>query len=212
VVETPQGGLTSPPGVPISESIETLLLPVLPLKDLSLFPGGSLTVVTSHTGTLSAVQIGSRAGKKVLVATHKEGGLRDLHSVGTVATIVEDLDMRGGNRRIEVDGTTRGRLVNLVGADVLVAEVEPLDEGDPGDEWGPAVEALARYLHAHAELRSFLDEQRRSGDPMSWVNLACQHLPIAASARQRLLESNAQERCQRISRGLDALLRKESQG
>jgi hypothetical protein len=44
---------------------------------------------------------------------------------------------------------------------------------------------------------------------MSWVNLACQHLPIAASARQKLLESAAQERCQRISRGLDALLRKE---
>ena len=44
---------------------------------------------------------------------------------------------------------------------------------------------------------------------MSWVNLACQHLPITASARQRLLESSAPERCLKISRGLDALLRKE---
>ena len=59
-----------------------------------------------------------------------------------------------------------------------MAEAEPLDEGDAGDEWGPAVEALARYLHAHADLRSFLDQQRRSPEPMAWVNLACQHLPI----------------------------------
>jgi hypothetical protein len=44
---------------------------------------------------------------------------------------------------------------------------------------------------------------------MGWVNLACQHLPIAASARQKLLESGASDRCRRISRGLDALLRKE---
>jgi len=44
---------------------------------------------------------------------------------------------------------------------------------------------------------------------MSWVNLACQHLPITASARQKLLEAGAPERCQRIGRGLDALLRKE---
>src|SRR5205814_446605 len=82
----------------------------------------------------------------------------------------------------------------------LVAEVELLEEGDPGDDWGSAVEALARYLHAHAELRSFLDQQRRSTEPMSWVNLACQHLPITATARQRLLESAAPERCLKLSR------------
>ena len=88
-------------------------------------------------------------------------------------------------------GCSRARAVSVVGDDVLVAEVELLDEGDAGDEWGPAVEALARYLHAHADLRSFLDQQRRSPEPMSWVNLACQHLPITATARQRLLESDA---------------------
>ena len=44
---------------------------------------------------------------------------------------------------------------------------------------------------------------------MSWVNLACQHLPITATARQKLLEASAPERCLKISRGLDALLRKE---
>jgi hypothetical protein len=97
----------------------------------------------------------------------------------------------------------------MVGTDVLVAEAEPLEEGDAGDEWGSAVEALARYLHSHIELRSFLDQQRRSPEPMSWVNLACQHLPITATARQKLLESAAPDRCLKISRGLDALLRKE---
>ena len=84
-----------------------------------------------------------------------------------------------------------------------------VEDGDAGDDWGSAVEALARYLHAHPDLRSFLDQQRRSREPMGWVNLACQHVPIAASARQKLLESDAAERCQRIRRGLDALLRKE---
>ena len=72
-----------------------------------------------------------------------------------------------------------------------------------------AVEALARYLHSHADLRSFLEAQPRSPDAMSWVNLACQHLPITASARQKLLEASAADRCQKISRGLDALFKKE---
>jgi hypothetical protein len=44
------------------------------------------------------------------------------------------------------------------------------------------------------------------------VNLACQHLPITATARQKLLEADSVERCTKISRGLDALLRKEQSG
>jgi hypothetical protein len=46
---------------------------------------------------------------------------------------------------------------------------------------------------------------------MSWVNLACQHLPITASARQKLLEAEGTDRCMKIARGLDALLRKEQE-
>ena len=100
-------------------------------------------------------------------------------------------------------------MVTLVGVDVLIAEAELLDDGDAGDDWGSAVEALARYLHAHADLRSFLDQQRRSKEPMGWVNLACQHLPITAPRARGCSKSDAAERCLKISRGLDALLRKE---
>jgi ATP-dependent Lon protease len=211
VVPALEAGLTCARRTSIAEAEPTLLLPVLPLKDLSLFPGGSLSVVTSQNGTRLALEIAARTGSRLLAVTQKEG-FRDLHTVGTIALLAEDLDLKDGSRRVEVDGMQRARVLNLVGADLLVAETELLPEGDPGDEWGPAVEALARYLHSHATLRTFLEGQRRSGDPMSWVNLACQHLPIAATARQRLLESSAEARCQRISRGLDALLRKEGQG
>jgi hypothetical protein len=110
---------------------------------------------------------------------------------------------------VELVGLGRARVVAAWSGESLVAEAEPIAEGDAGDEWGPAVEALARYLHAHASLRGLLEAKRRSADPMAWVNLACQNLPITASARQKLLEAGAAERCLKISRGLDALLRKE---
>ncbi len=129
--------------------------------------------------------------------------------MGTLAVVRERESTSPLERRLELDGLARAHVEQLVGGDVLVAEVSTLPEGDEGDEWGPAVEALARYLHTHPELREFLERQRRSGAPMAWVNLACQHLPITASARQKLLESSAAERCAKISRGLDALLRKE---
>jgi ATP-dependent Lon protease len=196
---------------PATDDSGNVLLPVLPLKDLCLFPEASLAVVVAAPGAMRALEMARRTGSRVLALAQRENASspRDLHEMGTVARIAEDTALGEGSRRVELDGAKRARAISVVGTDVLVAEVTLIEEGDAGDDWGSAVEALARYLHAHAELRSFLDQQRRSTEPMAWVNLACQHLPITATARQKLLESAAPERCLKISRGLDALLRKE---
>lgn len=187
----------------------TRLLPVLPLKDLCLFPGASLTVLVDHPDELLASEMAERTGGHLLALGLRNHGKNELHSVGTLARVRSGDSFEAGARRLELDGLSRVRVETMVGTQLLVAEVSPLAEGEEGDEWGPAVEALARYLFAHPELRDFLEGQRRSSEPMAWVSLACQHLPITASARQRLLEADARERCTKISRGLDALLRKE---
>jgi Lon protease-like protein len=202
------------PGVDDPDSVRATgsrLLPVLPLDDVCLFPGASLALVLDRPAALSAAQLAERSGGELLVLGYRESraGPRDVHAVGTVARVRSIRAVAPVEHRLELDGVFRARVETLLGADVLVAETVPIPEGDEGDEWGPAVEALARYLHAHADLRAFLEGQRRSAEPMSWVNLACQHLPITATARQRLLEASAPERCLKISRGLDALLRKE---
>lgn len=187
------------------------LLPVLPLDDVCLLPGASLSLVLERPSSLAAVQLATRSGDQLLALARRDsdGGPRELHAIGTLAEVRGFHAFSPLEQRVELDGIARARVSLLFGADVLVAETTALDEGDAGDGSGAAVEALARYLHAHADLRSFLEAQRRSPDAMSWVNLACQHLPITASARQKLLEANAAERCLKISRGLDALLKKE---
>jgi ATP-dependent Lon protease len=197
------------------DEIGNLLLPVLPLRDVCLFPEASLSIIVARTGALKALEVAARTGRRVIALAQTDAANltplpKDLHSLGTAATVREDMPLSDGTHRVELDGLHRARALDLVGGgELLIAETEPLPEGDAEEDWGGAVEALARYLHAHADLRSFLEEQRRSREPMSWVNLACQHLPITSTARQRLLESDAPARCLRISRGLDALLRKE---
>jgi len=197
-------------GLVPEEASQSLLLPVLPLREVCLFPEASLTIMVARPSSLRALEVTSRSGGRLVALGQKDQSLASsFHSLGTLATVAEDRILADGGHRVELDGLQRAKVVTLLGTETLVAEVEILAEGDPGDEWGPAVEALARYLHSHGDLRIFLDQQRRSKEPMAWVNLACQHLPITATARQRLLEANAVERCQKIGRGLDALLRKE---
>ena len=187
----------------------TLLLPVLPLDDVCLLPGASLSIVVNRPAAVAALQLATRTGDRLLALARRDPDGRELHTVGTIAEVRGLHELSPLEHRVELDGVTRARASLLLGVDTLVAEAVPLLEGDAGEEWGAAVEALARYLHAHADLRSFLEGQRRAGDAMSWVNLACQHLPITASARQKLLEASAADRCLKIGRGLDALLKKE---
>jgi ATP-dependent Lon protease len=193
---------------------ENLILPVLPLRDLCLFPESSLSLIASRPGVQKAAEMAGRLGGRIFALAQKDPGAPgigalDMNGLGTIARIRENQALSDGSRRLELDGDQRARVVTILGTDTMLCEAHPIPEGDAGEEWGPAVEALARYLHAHPDLRSFLDEQRRSAEAMSWVNLACQHLPITATARQKLLECDARERCLKISRGLDALLRKE---
>ena len=185
-----------------------LLLPLLPLPDACLFPESSLQAVVTAPAAVLAIEIAQRTGRRLLVAGYKDLANGLLHDIATVATLEADAQLPDGFS-VELDGHSRARLVTIVRGSAIMAEAEPLDEGDAGDEWGPAVEALARYIHAHSDLKTFLERQRRSAEPMSWVNLACQHLPITASARQKLLDADAPDRCLKISRGLDALLKKE---
>jgi len=194
----------------------TSLLPVVPLDDLCLFPEASLTLPALRPVGAQALAMARRSGRRLLALAHREPAgepsIGNLAEIGTVAHVSYVPATEDTPAKVEIDGLHRAAVVTLIHGSAFIAEVEALEDGDPGDEWGSAVEALARYLHGRAELRAFLEGQRRSSEPMAWVNLACQHLPIALSARQKLLESDATARCRKISRGLDALLRKEHTG
>jgi ATP-dependent Lon protease len=190
------------------------LLPVLPVADACLFPDSALELTVTAQHALRAIDVATRTGGLLLIVAQREpdGKLRDIFDVGTVASIVTVEPFPDGSQKIELMGRHRGRCVSLTGMELLVAEVEPLPDGDAGEEWEGAVEPLARFLHAHHKLRAFLEERRRSREPMAWINLVCQHLPIKLATRQQLLESRADERCKKIGRVLDTLLQKKEQG
>lgn len=187
------------------------LVPVVPLPEGCLFPGCSLEVTELAPHAWRAVEMGQRLGGEVVVVAQRDPEKRELEDVGTLASITS-LAQNDDTTTLELDGRQRARLSQVVGVEAQVAEIEEVEDGDPGEAWGPAVEALARFVYANPKLRDYLNARRRGEEPMAWVNLVCQHLPIKLATRQRLLEATAAERCTRIGRVLDALLQKEQGG
>src|SRR5688572_27296378 len=119
---------------------------------MCLFPESSLGLVVTRPAALKALEVAARSGRRLLAISQRDPlSARDLHAVGTLAEVSADEAIPEGGRRVELDGLRRARTVTLVGMDLLLAEVELLEEGHSGDEWGAAVEALARYLHTHAD-------------------------------------------------------------
>src|SRR5258708_36972615 len=146
----------------LEETQTNLLVSVLPLRDVCLFPEASLALMVARPAALKALKTAMRTGRRILALAQSDPnapnpGPRELQAIGTLADVSEDQALSDGSHRVELDGLRRARALELVGTETLVAEAEPLDEGDAGDEWGPAVQARAGYLPAHADLRSCLD-------------------------------------------------------
>jgi len=89
------------------------LVPVLPLKDVSLFPGASLAVVVSKPHAIAAVRMAERFEVMLLALAQRDPGATDpgsqgLHQIGTLGTIREALAVSPLELRLKVDGFRPG--------------------------------------------------------------------------------------------------------
>ena len=109
-------------------------LPVLPLRNMVLFPGVFMPV---SLGRLSSLKLAREAEKKnsyIAVVCQKKAdteypGLEDLHRIGTVAKIVRTLEMPDQTTTVILQGSKRMELQELTATEpYLKARVKLLDE------------------------------------------------------------------------------------
>ncbi|HSD29333.1 MAG TPA: LON peptidase substrate-binding domain-containing protein, partial [Vicinamibacteria bacterium] len=79
----------------IASAPGNLLLPVLPLRDLCLFPEASLATTVNRPPIIAAVEVAGRSSRCLLAVAQRDTSVanpnpRDLHGVGTLAFVTED--------------------------------------------------------------------------------------------------------------------------
>ncbi len=128
-------------------TIETQTLPVLPLRDIVVFPQMIVPLFVGRDKSVNALEAAMLGDKTVFLLSQKnpgdeDPGADDLYDVGTVATVLQLLKLPDGTVKVLVEGQSRGALESLVSVgDYLEATVsERIDaEVDPAQ-----VEALLR--------------------------------------------------------------------
>ncbi len=126
---------------------DTLTLPVLPLRDIVVFPQMVVPLFVGREKSVKALETAMQADKAIFLLSQKDPADEDpspeaLYDVGTLATVLQLLKLPDGTVKVLVEGQQRARLARLEAGDAhLVADVVPLhDEGADG----PDVEALLR--------------------------------------------------------------------
>ena len=95
--------------------IQTIELPVLPLRGLMLFPNMVLHFDVGRKKSLAALEQGMMEQQKVFLISQKdddndEPGWGDLCKVGTIAEIKQVMNLPGENIRVLVEGVSRGMI------------------------------------------------------------------------------------------------------
>lgn len=139
-------------------------LPLLPLRNLVLFPGTEAWIDVGRPGSKRAVEAALQSGKRLFLATQRdpeqdEPALSDFFPVGVVAEVRRVARLNDGTLRILVRGLERGRLLDVEEGDHGLARYKPLPEPAVRDPEAVRVlmervkEAFERYLVGHKGLR-----------------------------------------------------------
>src|SRR5215470_4457793 len=110
------------------------VLPVLPLRDIVIFPFMIVPLYVSRERTIKAVDQALADNRMILLAAQKkqdeeDPGPDDIYKVGTVALIMRMLKLPDGRIRVLVQGVGRAKILSFdEGLPHLQARIEPIAE------------------------------------------------------------------------------------
>jgi ATP-dependent Lon protease len=177
------------------------LLPLLPLRDIVIFPFMIVPLFVSRERSIRAVDQALAENRMIMLAAQRdidkeEPGAADLFDVGTAAIIMRMLKLPDGRIRILVQGVCRAKLnyVDETG-NYLQARIEPLIEVVP--ETSLEVEALMRNVRSSLEKAVNLGKSispevmaivSSLDDPARLSDLAASNLELKVEEAQSVLE------------------------
>src|SRR5829696_1560849 len=127
-------------------------LPVLPLRDVVLFPHVVMPLLVGRPASLAAIAAAAEQDHLLLLVAQKDGEVQDpsasdLHRVGVVARLHQLSRLPNGTTKVLVEGLGRVRVTRYVNATgVLSAAVSPFGDGELALEDGGGTRALARRV------------------------------------------------------------------
>ncbi|MEO1282265.1 MAG: endopeptidase La [Pseudomonadota bacterium] len=187
------------------------LFPVLPLRDIVVFPYMIVPLFVGREKSINALEEVMRQDKHILLAAQKNASDDDpapdaIYEVGTLASVLQLLKLPDGTVKVLVEGTSRARISEFTeNADYFEASIDRVEE-DLGTE--EEIEALARsaisQFESYVKLNKKISPEvlgtiSQIDDYSKLADTIASHLAIKISDKQEVLElTTVSERLERV--------------
>ena len=175
--------------------------PILPVRNLVLFPGVVSPILIGRTSSKKLVQKSEKKGVVICVVPQRDPDVdepikEDLYEYGVYAKVMKQLTLPNGNITAIVQGFGRMRLKDIISTQpYLEGLVEPVDEVEPDKrdrEFKAAMQDLREMVEQYIGVSEEIPDEATfaikniSNDIMA-LNFVCGNLPFSVKEKMKLL-------------------------
>ena len=104
------------------EKGETRTLPMMPIRDVVIFPYMMTPFVVGRDSSIRALEEALAGDKKIFLAAQHDASVdepkpNEIYAVGTVSSIIQSLKLPDGNIKVLVEGVERGKILKVTSDD-----------------------------------------------------------------------------------------------
>jgi len=177
-------------------------LPILPLRNMILFPGIALPVIVGRVKSMRLVKEAVKKKQMIGVVCQRdieteEPGLDDLYNVGVIANIVRVLELPDGNTTVIIQGKKRFELLELERTEpFLKGHIGILEETRPEKNDQEFEALISSIKDLTIKMLAALNESSRdlilaikNNENVAYlINFSCTNLTVSAEEKQSLLK------------------------
>src|SRR5512142_1712729 len=201
---------------------EVIQLPLVPLRDMVVFPSMMAPFVVGRRASILALEATLATNeKKIFLATQKDPkvddpSMNEIHRIGVIATVVQNLKLPNQNVKVMVEGLARGEIVwSQESTGYMTVGVREVDTKYPlTPEVSQYMQKLVEIFEQYAKMSHHLAFEGvmstlKLDDPDKFADTLASHLLITTGEKQQLLETpSPYERLQKLQDFLEIEIEK----
>ncbi len=177
------------------------LLPILPLRDIVVFPGMVAPLFVGRKQSVNALNHVMTGDKKIFLITQKDSDvekpkIENLYKWGTIAKVLQILKLPDGTIKVLVEGLERANLKTLnsnkefLSSNVSIHEIKLNSNSKIKALTKMVVDQFEEYVKLNKKLPSDLNANLKSiNDPNKISDIVSVNLSISLEQKQELLET-----------------------
>ncbi|MEL0102383.1 MAG: LON peptidase substrate-binding domain-containing protein, partial [Gammaproteobacteria bacterium] len=195
----------------IKSNSDDLVFPVLPLRDVIVFPNMVIPLFVGRDKSIKSLEVAMDTNKQIMLVAQKTADLddpkdNDIYRFGTLATVLQLLKLPDGTIKVLVEGGSRAKIEGQIYGDdyfearVNVVEEDIIDDREIEILSRSVIDSFDQYVKLNKKIApEVMTSLSGIDDPSRLADTIAAHMVLKMEDKQTILEvSNVKDRIESI--------------